>query len=88
MVARGDKVTLTCTSEGGNPLPSVAWMKNGRPIGFSSENVTGAVVARYTFTAEQSDLNAIYQCEATSAVQPVPLVALVQMNVHCKWFSE
>ena len=77
-------MTLICTSEGGNPPPAVVWLKNGRPIGFTSENITGAVTARYTFTAEQSDLNAIYQCEATSAVQPIPMVALVKMNVHCE----
>jgi hypothetical protein len=28
----GDKVRLTCRSDGGNPLPDITWLKNGVPL--------------------------------------------------------
>jgi hypothetical protein len=28
----GDRVKLTCITEGGNPLPDLTWLRNGLPL--------------------------------------------------------
>ena len=28
----GDQVKLTCLTEGGNPLPTLVWLRNGLPL--------------------------------------------------------
>ena len=28
----GDKVKLNCITEGGNPLPTLTWLRNGLPL--------------------------------------------------------
>ena len=84
VVSIGQQKTLTCISRGGNPPAQLVWLKNGRPIAFKYRKMKRRVLAQFTFTVTQADLSTIYRCEASSIVQPQPMVAVAQMNVQCK----
>ncbi|XP_049851856.1 nephrin isoform X2 [Schistocerca gregaria] len=81
VIRRGQTVELVCRSRGGNPPAQLIWYKNGEQIrmayrtaGRLSENV-------YSFTADASDNNAHYRCQASNIMSPAPLKADVTLTV-------
>ncbi|KAL3885782.1 hypothetical protein ACJMK2_025820 [Sinanodonta woodiana] len=82
IVRTNDTMSLTCTSEGGNPLAQVVWFKNNEEIDFSYTQANNKAVNYLTFTAQPSDNNAEYRCEATNVVTPQPLIAKIKLIVH------
>uniref|UniRef100_W8ASK6 Nephrin n=2 Tax=Ceratitis capitata TaxID=7213 RepID=W8ASK6_CERCA len=81
ILRRGQTVELVCRSRGGNPPAQLIWYKNGsqirmayRTAGRLSENI-------YTFTAEASDNNARFRCEASNVMSQTPLKAEIDITV-------
>ncbi|XP_067629154.1 nephrin isoform X1 [Eurosta solidaginis] len=81
ILRRGQTLELVCRSRGGNPPAQLIWYKNGsqirmayRTAGRLSENI-------YTFTAEASDNNARFRCEASNVMSQTPLKAEIDINV-------
>ncbi|XP_054737165.1 nephrin isoform X1 [Anastrepha obliqua] len=81
ILRRGQTVELICRSRGGNPPAQLIWYKNGsqirmayRTAGRLSENI-------YTFTAEASDNNARFRCEASNVMSQTPLKAEIDITV-------
>ncbi|XP_049307143.1 nephrin isoform X1 [Bactrocera dorsalis] len=81
ILRRGQTVELVCRSRGGNPPAQLIWYKNGsqirmayRTAGRLSENI-------YTFTAEASDNNARFRCEASNVMSQNPLKAEIDITV-------
>ena len=51
-VKKGDRVSLTCRSRGGNPPATLTWWKDGEKIDSSYTNVEGGSTNTYEFLAE------------------------------------
>ncbi|XP_022254721.1 nephrin-like isoform X2 [Limulus polyphemus] len=81
-VRAGDPLTLICLSRGGNPLAELVWYKNDVKVDFSYTTSGQRSTNKHTFVVDHSDNNAIYRCEASSIVVPVPLKAEIKLRVQ------
>lgn len=78
-----DTVQLTCTSEGGNPLAQIAWFRNNAQVDFSYSQRDNKCVNDLVITAERSDNDAEYRCEAWNRVNAdSPLIVTRKLIVH------
>jgi len=70
----GVSVQLTCTSQGGNPPPSVTWYRNGSPLSPGAAVTTppdvkfGATVGTLTWTLTAGDHLANFSCSVSTDV--------------------
>ncbi|XP_076321284.1 nephrin-like isoform X2 [Tachypleus tridentatus] len=80
-VRSGDTITLSCISQGGNPLAQLVWFKNNQQIDFSYTTRGQKSTNKHTFVVDNSDNNAIYRCEASNIMSPQPMNALVKLTV-------
>ena len=65
----------------------VYWYRNDVQLDFSFA-IAGQVVENVlVFTAQPSDMNAVYRCEVSNQVTPVPLKAQVNMTVMCESYT-
>ncbi|XP_048778626.2 hemicentin-1-like isoform X2 [Ostrea edulis] len=89
----GETVTLSCSSVGGNPLPSVQWYKNtqlvdagssanGNGDGVYSVGSTTVTYNNYTFTVSRSDNLVSYICRVQNSVQTNPLTRSWTISVY------
>ncbi|XP_072155743.1 nephrin [Bemisia tabaci] len=81
-IQRGQSIDLICKSHGGNPPAQLIWYKNGgqiynmyRTSGRMSESV-------YTITAQESDNNATYRCDAKNIMSERALTTEVVLTVY------
>ena len=82
----GQEVTLTCTSTGGVPRPTVVWLKNGHEIASGPVvlSQTGVVSAK-TFTVDHTDHLANYSCLVYNSENiKSPYIAYHLLHVLCK----
>ncbi|XP_013380213.1 nephrin isoform X1 [Lingula anatina] len=82
IIRTGDTVTLSCKSEGGNPLARVVWYKNNIQIDYSFTTGDNMAVNDLVVNADASDNNAEYKCEVSNVVTQAPKVAAVLMKVY------
>lgn len=63
----GDRITLTCSVTGGNPLATLTWTCKGVPAQTYNENFTtlNLVINRYMFTIDSSYNGQICTCTAS-----------------------
>jgi len=90
----GVSILLTCTSQGGNPPPSVTWYRNGSPLSHSAAVTTvtppavkfGATVGTLTWTLTAGDHLANFSCSVSTDVISGSRVysPLVRYPVQCK----
>lgn len=91
----GDTVTLTCTSYGGNPLPTVRWYKNtqlvdpgsspnGNGDGVFTVGSTTATYNNYTFQVSRSDNAVSYICKVNSSLLTSELTRSLRIEVYGK----
>lgn len=89
----GDTVTLTCTSYGGNPLPTVRWYKNtqlvdpgsspnGNGDGVFTVGSTTATYNNYTFQVSRSDNAVSYICKVNSSLLTSELTRSLRIEVY------
>lgn len=89
----GDTVTLTCTSYGGNPLPTVRWYKNtqlvdpgsspnGNGDGVFTVGSTTATYNNYTFQVSRSDNAVSYICKVNSSLLSSELTRSLRIEVY------
>ena len=85
----GQTVHFTCSSSGGNPPPTVTWMKNGvellnvAPGQTTTEGSTTRNVL--SVTMDHSDHQANYTCFVYNTVnENSPLIAYKILNVRCE----
>lgn len=89
----GDTVTLTCTSYGGNPLPTVRWYKNtllvdagsspnGNGDGVYTFGSTTATYNNYTFQVSRSDNSVSYICKVNSSSLSSELARSLNIEVY------
>ncbi|XP_071843219.1 nephrin-like isoform X3 [Apostichopus japonicus] len=72
---------LQCYANGGNPLATLQWYKNGQPLESVKGTSTTVASAELTIILEKTDNGALYQCNATNTATPQPLQANKTLNV-------
>ncbi|XP_060601091.1 synaptogenesis protein syg-2-like isoform X3 [Ruditapes philippinarum] len=78
-----DTVQLMCTSEGGNPLAQIAWFRNNAQVDFSYSQRDNKAENELIITAERSDNDAEYRCEAWNSVNfEQPLMVTRKLVVY------
>ncbi|XP_053408375.1 nephrin-like isoform X2 [Mercenaria mercenaria] len=78
-----DTVQLMCISEGGNPLAQIAWFRNNAQVDFSYSQRGNRAENELIITAERSDNDAEYKCEAWNRVNAeTPLVVTRKLLVY------
>lgn len=84
-VNEGSRVRLTCTSNGGNPLPEIEWKVNGQKIGASSTRTSlNMIESNLDLVLERSHHNQVVECASVNKVNT--LRRQVKLNVSCKCF--
>ncbi|XP_031642952.1 nephrin isoform X1 [Oncorhynchus kisutch] len=75
LVKRGTTLKLFCVSQGGNPLATLHWTKNGEVISTSWEVDTESrrAISHLTLQVKPQDNQAELCCESVNQVTPVPL---------------
>ncbi|XP_050440187.1 kin of IRRE-like protein 3 isoform X2 [Adelges cooleyi] len=63
-----DHVALICHVTGGNPPPSVVWLKNGDVVDDKCEHISNDVLENrlYWPSVNRRDLNSVFTCQATN----------------------
>ena len=70
-VSVGSTVTVSCTTEDGNPPVSIEWAKSGRRLPIQILNRSdGYVTSEVTFAASLDDDNAVFVCSVSSTEFP------------------
>ncbi|XP_052079229.1 hemicentin-1-like isoform X2 [Mytilus californianus] len=80
----GDTVTLSCSSTGGNPLPTVNWLRDDNVIttGITSSSVSGMITTALTFTAGLEDHLEVFKCQANNGVLQKPLSSTTYIELY------
>ncbi|VDI33616.1 Hypothetical predicted protein [Mytilus galloprovincialis] len=78
----GEQITLTCTSTGGNPSPTVKWFEGPTMIDDSYEQNGIRVVNEYTFTAEKRHNLIVFECQVDNEVLQNPLTSTWFFQVY------
>lgn len=82
----GDIVTLSCSSTGGNPLPTVNWLRDGKiittGIGRSAGN---GVTTTLTFNAGLDDHLEVFECQADNGILQKPLSSTTYIELYCTY---
>lgn len=97
----GELVTLSCTSLGGNPLPSVRWFKGTQlvdagssPTGYGDGQYTvgssTVTYNNYTFTVSRSDNLVNYVCQVENSQTTAPLTRVWTISIYGKkqWYDK
>ncbi|VDI57906.1 Hypothetical predicted protein [Mytilus galloprovincialis] len=81
-VKEGRTVMLTCSSTGGNPAPSVVWLKDGLLIstGSNSSIVGNVTTTTLTFVTTSHDNLEVYECQADNDFLQRPLVKTTYLH--------
>uniref|UniRef100_A0A8D2CUM7 Nephrin n=1 Tax=Sciurus vulgaris TaxID=55149 RepID=A0A8D2CUM7_SCIVU len=69
-VRAGQSLELPCTAQGGNPLATLQWLKNGQPVStaWGTEHVQAVARSVLTMTVRPEDHGARLSCEAYNSV--------------------
>ncbi|XP_022236947.1 nephrin-like [Limulus polyphemus] len=82
VITKGDIVSLTCVSEGGNPPAQLRWFRFNTSLNGNYNYNNSMAASILTFTATASDNNVTYRCEASSSVVTKPLSASITISVQ------
>uniref|UniRef100_A0A1W7RA58 Nephrin n=1 Tax=Hadrurus spadix TaxID=141984 RepID=A0A1W7RA58_9SCOR len=81
-IRKGDTLTLSCTSRGGNPLAQLIWYKNDEQIDYSYTTNGHESTNSITILVDSTDNEAVYKCEASNSVSPKPFTERVKLIVQ------
>ncbi|XP_025196659.1 nephrin-like [Melanaphis sacchari] len=81
ILEKGTYVMLRCVSKNGNPPTKLAWFKNDQLIQNLYSTTEKWSESTYSFTANVSDNNARFRCEAKNSISPLPQYADVVLSV-------
>uniref|UniRef100_A0A3P8Z1Q1 NPHS1 adhesion molecule, nephrin n=1 Tax=Esox lucius TaxID=8010 RepID=A0A3P8Z1Q1_ESOLU len=86
MVKRGTTLRLDCVSQGGNPLATLHWTKNGEVLSTSWQVDTDLQKAssHLSLHVEPQDNQAELRCESVNYVSPGPLFDSRKITVLCE----
>ncbi|CAG2196171.1 HMCN [Mytilus edulis] len=80
----GDTVTLSCSSTGGNPLPTVNWLRDDNVITTGISRFSGSEVTRttLTFVAGLEDHLEVFECQAHNDYLQNPLASTTYIELY------
>ncbi|VDI14047.1 Hypothetical predicted protein [Mytilus galloprovincialis] len=80
----GDIVTLSCSSTGGNPLPTVNWLRDGKIIttGIGRSTSSGVTTSTLTFIAGLDDHLEVFECQADNDILQNPLSSTTYIELY------
>ncbi|XP_076088318.1 hemicentin-1-like [Mytilus galloprovincialis] len=80
----GDIVTLSCSSTGGNPLPTVNWLRDGNIIttGIGRSTSSGVTTSTLTFIAGLDDHLEVFECQADNDILQNPLSSTIYIELY------
>ncbi|XP_022244924.1 nephrin-like [Limulus polyphemus] len=82
IIKKGDIVSLTCISKGGNPPAQLRWFRYNVSLNGNYNYNNSIAASILTFTATADDNSATYRCEAISKVMDKPLSTSIILSVH------
>ncbi|XP_076334049.1 nephrin-like [Tachypleus tridentatus] len=82
IIKKGDIVSLTCISKGGNPPAQLRWFMHNVSLNGNYNYSNSIAASILTFTATADDNSATYRCEAINNVIDKPLSTSIILSVH------
>ncbi|XP_063420686.1 synaptogenesis protein syg-2-like [Mytilus trossulus] len=79
-IVEGNPVTLTCTSYGGNPIPTVYWYQNNQLVDDTQTTTNGVTTNTYNFVADKTHNLAVFECQVDNNV--------LQNKLSTTWFFQ
>ncbi|CAC5377793.1 unnamed protein product [Mytilus coruscus] len=79
-IVEGNSVALTCTSSGGNPVPTVYWYRNNQLVDDTQTTTNGVTTNTYNFVADTSHNLAVFECQVDNNV--------LQNKLSTTWFFQ
>ncbi|XP_071166138.1 hemicentin-1-like [Mytilus edulis] len=79
-IVEGNSVALTCTSSGGNPVPTVYWYRNGQLVDDTQTTTNGVTSNTYNFVADKTHNLAVFECQVDNNV--------LQNKLSTTWFFQ
>ena len=78
---------MICSSTGGNPSPTLNWLRDGNVItnGISRSTNSGVTTSTLTFTAGLEDHLEVFECQADNGVLNKPLATTTYIEVYCTY---
>ncbi|XP_052061923.1 hemicentin-1-like [Mytilus californianus] len=80
----GDTVTISCSSTGGNPSPTVNWLRDNNIITTGINRFSGSGVTRttLTFVAGLEDHLEVFECRANNGYLQNPLASTTYIELY------
>ena len=76
-------ISLTCSSQGGKPAPTVRWLRNGQPVNSAKDSSSSSQIV---VDVSRQDHSANFSCLVyNEANQNSPLISTRILNVQCKY---
>ncbi|CAC5393161.1 unnamed protein product [Mytilus coruscus] len=69
-----DNVTLTCSSAGGDPLPTLMWLRGDVRVNSTQTTVNGVTTSKLNFIASKEDHLEVFECQVDNKVLQNALV--------------
>ena len=86
VIKNGDTVTITCSSTGGDPTPTVKWLRNDVVFDDTSTTSSGVTSNSYTFKASPAEHLAVFECQTDNGVPLNPLTSTLFVIVNSRYY--
>ena len=84
-ILEGNSITLSCSSSGGNPTPTVKWYEGSTLIDETQTESGGTSTNDYTFIAQPKHHLAVFECQVDNNVLQNPLTSTWFFQVYGKF---
>ncbi|KAF0301133.1 Nephrin [Amphibalanus amphitrite] len=80
----GERVSLSCVSQGGNPPATLTWYRGDTELASSTEVRDSVARSVVTFQVDHADNGRVYTCHSTNSKLGGVQSASVELSVYCK----
>ena len=80
----GERVSLSCVSQGGNPPATLTWYRDDTELAASTEVHDSVARSVVTFQVDHTDNGRAYTCRSTNSEMTEAQSATVNLAVLCK----
>ena len=86
VIKNGETVTIRCSSTGGDPTPTVKWLRDETVFDATSTTSGGVTVNEYTFTASPAEHLEVFECQVENGVLQNPLTSTLFVIVNSRYY--